>query len=341
MSDTSVLIDELAADEPSPVHVDHSDPRSAQRRITQFLAEYGLVLVGAAIFIVGVVTVPSFAGEGNLVTIMRSASCIGVAALGMTFVVLSGNYADLSIAAQVGIAAVCSIALQPHGMAVALGAALAACLLVGVINGLIVGVTGANAVVVTLGTGTLSLGVLNEATDGAVYAGSVPVFADTMSTRIGPIPLLFVYLLAVAVICYVVLSRSTYGAKIRAIGSNPRAARVAGVRNSSVIITAFVACSACCALSGIMLAGFSNSANPHIASSYVFEALAAIIIGGNALKGGNGGAGRTLLGVLIIAVVANLLVLGGFSYEWKQFVTGIIIVAAVGVSAGLIRIGLK
>lgn len=307
--------------------------------VLRFLANYGLVLIGAVLVIVGIVAVPGFATNGNLATIMRNASCIGVTAIGMSFVVLSGNYADLSVAAQVGIGAVCVIGLQPYGLPIAIGAAVAACLFMGLVNGLIVGYTKANAVVVTLGTGLLGLGVLNQITHGALFAGQEPGFARLMSATFGPVPVLFIFLLVVVAIAFFVLNRTSYGSRIRAVGFNSAAAMIAGVRCGRVVLSAFVVTGLCCAIAGIMLGGFSNSANPTIAHGYVFDALAAIIVGGASLTGGRGGAGKTLVGVLIIAIIGNLLVLQGLSYAWNELITGCIIIVAVGISAFLARSG--
>lgn len=303
----------------------------------RFLANYGLVLIGALLIITGIIAVPGFSSSDNIATIMRNASCIGVAAIGMSFVVLCGHYADLSIAAQIGTAAVCVIALQPYGLLVAIIAALTACLAMGLINGAVIGYTNANAVVVTLGTGLLGLGLLNHTTHGALSAGQNPGFARFMSATLGPVPVLFMFLLAVVVTGYAALNKTSYGARIRAVGFNTAAAKIAGVRSERVVLSAFVVSGLCSAICGIMLGGFSNSASPSIAQTYVFDALAGIVVGGASLTGGRGGAGKTLVGVIIIAVIGNLLVLRGLPYAWNQLITGIIIAVAVGISAGLER----
>jgi ribose transport system permease protein len=316
-------------------------PPRGPRRQLRLASDYGIVGLALAIFLVAAVAVPGFGSLENLETLMRDASFVGIVALGMTFVVISGNYVDLSVAAQVGIAAICVIALQPQGLLLGLACGVVACLAVGVVNGIAVGYLRANAVVVTLGVGTIALAVLNEATQGALYAGQVAWYADAMGASLGPLPISFLVFLLVAGIAYLLLDRMGYGRRLRAVGANAAAAEIAGVARSRVVLGGFLISAACCAISGFLVAGFANSANPGIASDYTFEALAAVIVGGNSLTGGRGGAERTVIGVMLIAIIANLLVVGGLSFEWQQFVKGIVIVAAVAFDAAMRRAGAR
>jgi ribose transport system permease protein len=313
----------------------------SQRRLLLLGSEYGMVVVGIAIVIVGIIAVPGFATSANVTTIARTAAYVGIVALGMSFVVISGNYADLSVAAQVGIAAVCAIGLQTHGLVFALLCALGACLTIGAVNGVIVGFLGANAVVVTLGSGTLGLALLDQVTQGAQYNGRSSSFANVTGATVGPLPIAFLAFLALAVVAHVLLNRHTYGRRLRAVGSNAAAARLAGVPCSTVVLLAFVISGIGCAISGILLGGFSNSANPTIAETYVFDALSAIIVGGNRLTGGRGGARQTVTGVLIIAVISNLLVLKGLAFQWDELVTGGVIVGVVAIDAALRRLAAR
>jgi ribose transport system permease protein len=331
----------LAASAEAPTRLPAPARPPSRRRWLLIASEYGMVAIGLLIVLVGIVAAPGFATAENLTTIARSAAYVGIVALGMSFVVISGNYADLSVASQVGIAAVCAIALQSHGLLFALLAAFAGCMTIGLLNGLLVGVVRANAVVVTLGSGTLALAILNEATQGALYSGRSAGFARVTGATAGPVPLAFFAFLALAVVAYLLLNRHTYGRRLRAVGSNAAAARIGGVPCGAVVVGAFVITSVCCAISGILLGGFSNSANPTIAQTFVFDALAAIIVGGNRLTGGRGGALQTVTGVLIIAVISDLLVLKGLSFEWNQLLTGAVIVAAVALDAGLRRLAAR
>lgn len=311
-------------------------PSAARRRshpALRLASDYGILVLTALMLIGGALFVQGFGSGDNLTALMRDASFVGIVALGMTFVVMSGSYVDLSVAAQVGIAAVCAIALQRHGLVLALLAGLGGCLVVGLVNGAIVGYVRANAVVVTLGVGTVALAVLNEITQGALYSGSNDGFADAMGTTIGLVPISFAVFLVVAAAAAVLLDRMGYGRRIRAVGSSRAAAELAGVASGRVVLAAFAITSLCCWLAGTMLSGFVDSANPSLASDYTFEALAGVIVGGTSLTGGRGGAGRTVVGVLLIAVIANLLIVAGLSFEWQQLIKGAVIVAAVAFDA--------
>lgn len=336
----------LAQGGPPIPEVDGSDPgvvRSGGRSRPglRLASEYGILLLTAAIFLAGVIAVPGFGTSDNLQTLMRDASFVGIVAIGMTLVLISGNYVDLSVAAQVGVAAVCTIALQSHGMLFALAAGLVICAAIGLVNGFIVGVIRANAVIVTLGVGTISLALLNEVTEGALYAGENKGFADFIGGSVGPLPLSFVVFILVAVVGYLLLDRMGYGRRLRAVGSNRAMARLAGVPAGRVVLGAFLVTAVCCWISGVLLGGFSNSANPGIASGFTFEALAAVVVGGTSLTGGRGGARQTVIGVLLIAVIANLLIVAGLSFEWQQLIKGVVIVSAVAFDAVARRLGAR
>ncbi len=312
------------------------------RRSLAEVTDKGIFAITILLVAVAVVSVQGFATLPNVVTVLHSTAAIGVVAVGMTFVVISANYIDLSVVGQVATAGVAVMALSQFGPAVGILAGLGLCLVFGFVNGLAIGVLRANAVVVTLGTNGIGIGLLLLVTKGHIYYGSATAAVATFgAAAIGPIPLAAIVLLVVVIIAQFVLTKTTFGFSVRSIGSNREAARLAGVHNSWIVIGAFLTSSICCAISGFILASFSNTAVATMSSGYDFSSLAAVIVGGTSLFGGRGSIIRTLVGVIFIAVVGNFLVLVGFSYEWQRFVTGVIIVVAVAVDALSKKVGLR
>lgn len=301
--------------------------------LLQWLAERGVVVFTILLILFAVVFIDGFASFANITDVFYRAAPIGIAALGMTFVVVSGNYLDLSIVAQIATAAVVFIGVSNQfGMLAALGVAVAIAALYGLINGLAVGFFKANAVIVTLSTTFIGLGILRWLSGGSIVFGPEdgPIRAFGQA-KLGPIPLSAILLVVIAIILWFVMSRTSFGFTVRAFGSNKEATRLAGVRTGAVVVGAFFITSLSAMVAGFTLAAFSNTAVSSMAEGYDFQALAAIIIGGTSVFGGKGSVLRTLLGVIFVSVLTNILVLSGIGFGFQQMAIGLLIVFAVSI----------
>jgi ribose transport system permease protein len=300
-------------------------------RVLVWLSTRGVFLFTALLVVVAAVFVDGFASFANLTDVFYRAAPIGIVAVGMTFVVISGNYLDLSVVAQVATAAVILIAVSNAvGLALAVLAALAVALVYGLVNGIAVGYFKANAVIVTLATTYIGLGILRWLSGGSIFFGPEdgPIRALGQVELLG-VPLSAVVLLVMAGLLAFVLDRTNFGFTVRAFGSNKEATRLAGVNTPRVVVGAFLITSVAAAVSGFVLAAFSNTAVSTMADGFDFGALAAIIIGGTSVFGGRGSILRTLLGVIFVSVLTNVLVLSGVGFGWQQMAIGLLIVAAV------------
>ncbi len=301
--------------------------------LLQWLAERGVIVVTILLIIVAALFVDGFASFANITDVFYRAAPIGIAALGMTFVVVSGNYLDLSIVAQIATSAVVLIGVSNHlGMVPAVLIALVIAAIYGFVNGIAVGVFKANAVIVTLSTTFIGLGILRWLSGGSIVFGPEdgPIRAFGQA-KIGPIPLSAILLIVIAVILWFVLSRTSFGFTVRAFGSNKEATRLAGVKTGAVVVGAFFITSLSAMVAGFTLAAFSNTAVSSMSGGYDFQALAAIIIGGTSVFGGKGSVMRTLLGVIFVSVLTNILVLSGISFGYQQVAIGLLIVFAVSI----------
>ena len=254
---------------------------------------------------------------------------------GFTFVVISGNYLDLSVVAQVATAGVILIAVSnTHGIFIAMVAALMAAILFALVNGIAVGVFKANAVIVTLATTFIGLGVLRYFSGGSIFFGPPDGIIKAFGMgKVGPIPYSAIVLLVMTILLSILLNRTNFGFLIRSFGVNESATRLGGSNTALIVFGAFLVTAIAAMVAGFVLAAFSNTAVSNDGVGYDFRALAAIIVGGTSVFGGRGSVFRTLLGVIFVSVLTNILVLSGISFGYQQIALGALIVFAVSLDA--------
>lgn len=301
----------------------------------EWLADRGIFVFTTILVLLAALLVDGFASLDNITDVFNRAAPIGIVAVGMTFVVISANYLDLSVVAQVATAAVVLIGVSNEvNLVVALGLALVIALVYGLVNGIAVGVFKANAVIVTLATTFIGLGLLRWASGGSIYFGPEDSLIRSFgTTEIGPFPLSMIALVVIAFALNFVLHRTTFGFMVKSFGSNPKATRLAGVNTAWVVIGAFILSGLGAMIGGFVLAAFSNTAVSSMSDGFDFEALAAIIVGGTSVFGGRGSVLRTLLGVIFVSVLTNIMVLSGLGFGYQQMAIGALIVLAVSIDA--------
>jgi ribose transport system permease protein len=305
-------------------------------RLLPWLADRGIVLFTVVLVIFAAVFVDGFASLANITDVFNRAAPIGIVAVAMTFVVISANYLDLSVVAMVATSAVTLIAVSnaTGSIALAMLAALGIALVYGLVNGVAVGVFKANAVIVTLSTTFIGLGILRWLSGGSIYFGpndgAIRAFG---LAKLGPFPLSMLVLILITLLLSYLLTRTTFGFLVKSYGSNKEATRLAGVNTAWVVIGAFVISAIGAMLGGFVLAAFSNTAVSTNGTGFDFRALAAIVIGGTSVFGGRGSVLRTLLGVVFVSVLTNLMVLSGLGFGAQQMAIGALIAAAVSLDA--------
>jgi ribose transport system permease protein len=300
-----------------------------------WMSEQGVFVFTALLLIFAGIFIDGFASVDNITDVFNRAAPIGIVAVGMTFVVISANYLDLSVVAQVATSAVLLIAVSnSNNMLLGMALGLLVAIVYGVVNGVAVGVFRANAVIVTLSTTFVGLGLLRWASGGSIYFGDPDgVIATFGKTEIGPFPLAMLVLIVVTLAMHFVLTRTTFGFLVKSFGSNREATRLAGVNTPLVVIGAFTVSALGALLGGWVLAAFSNTAVSSMSDGFDFEALAAIIVGGTSVFGGKGSVLRTLLGVVFVSALTNIMVLSGYGFGYQQMAIGALIVLAVSVDA--------
>ena len=316
-------------------HADDENTGGRGSEILLWLADRGIFVFTAVLLIVAAIFVDGFASLTNITDVFNRAAPIGIVAVGMTFVVITGNYLDLSVVAQVATAAVILIGVSNESsIPLAMGAALVVALIYGFVNGMAVGVFRANAVIVTLATTFIGLGILRWLSGGSIYFGPQDGAIRSFGlAKLGPFPLSMLVLIVVTVILAFVLDRTNFGFLVKSYGSNRDATRLAGVNTAWVVIGAFLLSALGAMIGGWVLGAFSNTAVSAMATGFDFRALAAIIVGGTSVFGGKGSVWRTLLGVVFVSALTNIMVLSGWSFGVQQMIIGALIVAAVSVDA--------
>lgn len=332
--------DPAVAGSQTPAVAGREGPSRTATALT-WAAERGIVVFTAVLVLAAVLFVDGFASAVNIADVFHRAAPIGIVAVGMTFVVISGNYLDLSVVAQVATGAVILIGVSnSYNIPVAILCAVLVAGVYGLVNGVAVGYFKANAVIVTLSTTYIGLGVLRWLSGGSIFFGPAggPI-ATVGDIKVGPVPISAMVLVVVALVLGFVLSRTNVGFVVRSFGANKEATRLSGVNTPLVVLGAFLITSFAAMTAGFVLAAFSNTAVSSMADGYDFGALAAIIIGGTSVFGGKGSVLRTVLGVVFVSVLTNVLVLSGVSFGWQQVAIGSLIVLAVSVDALARKVG--
>src|SRR5262245_25225357 len=309
-------------------------PRRRRRRLPE---ELGVIIaLGLLVGLVGTVK-PAFVDPDNLLNITASSTFVGVLSLGMVFVVAMREI-DLSIGWMFNFSAVVTALAIRNGvnpfLAAAFGIIFGAAL--GLFNGLLAVGLRLPVLIVTLGTLSMYRGLSLVVNDSRAVVPPREVrdgaFFTLLTTDLpGGIPVVSVVFVALAVVLHIVLHMTRFGYRTLAIGSNPEAARLAGVPIGRTKIEVLVMMGAIAGLSGVLFVGFRGAVDPNSGSEFLLPVIAAVIVGGTPLAGGAGTIFGTMIGVLIIAVINSGVLFLGIDAVWSTFVTGLVIVVAVGV----------
>lgn len=312
-----------------------------RRSIPELTRRYGLVLI--LLFFVAFfwLATPAFRSPSNLLTVLENSAVLLVVALAMTLIVASGGI-DLSIGVAVDFgAAFAMVALKSYGAPwpVALLAALAGGALVGAFNAVLVALLGIRPFLATLGTFFIGTSIERIYTDGGgpiAFRRMEQGFRDLATGNWGGIPAEIVIAGAVLIAYFLFLERSIHGERIHAIGLQPRAARVAGIRIGRYVGVVLILAGATAAVGGVILAAGLRQFTPLAGQSYLLDAIAAVFIGASFHPRRRPNIPGTLVGVLFLGVVANGLKHLGLNFNLKDALAGLILVGALAL-AGMRR----
>jgi ribose transport system permease protein len=282
----------------------------------------------AAMIVGFAIASPYFLTALNLGNILTQAALVGLLAVGLTPLIVSGNI-DLSIGSVAGLSACLAIGLQPAGVPVAIAGALGAGALLGLVNGLVVEVGGVNAFIATLASMLGIRGVAFLYVGNASLEGNSRAFADIALVSLGPLPAFALLFLATVVALHWLLRKSLFGRDLYAIGGDRSAAVNAGIAARPRVILCFVLSGFMAALCGVAIAARLDAASPSLGRSYELWAIIAVVLGGASLRGGVGTAAGSFAAVLAIAVLRNGLNLTNVSPFLLPAIVGAALIGAL------------
>ncbi len=294
------------------------------KRSKSFFSLIGLI----GLVIVASIIAPNFRTINNMITILRQASVLLILSSGLTAVLLTGGM-DLSVGATAGlVGCICAQLIKsgvPIPVAFIIGILIGA--LIGFVNGLLVGLL--PSFIATYATNWVLTGLAVMVMNGAVIYDLPKNFTKLGVGYVGPIPVLVIIAAIIVVILYILLQKTTYGRQVYSYGSNAEAARYSGMPVKKIMISTFMICSICAGIAGMIITARLNAADAAMGEAYGLQTVAAVVIGGTSMLGGEGGVGGTVIGALILTIIVNVMNLKGVPSFAQPMVVGIVIIVMV------------
>lgn len=290
----------------------------------------GIFVLLAGTLIIAALTIPAFRDPANLANVIRQAGVLGILAIGQTFVI-TARMIDLSIGMIAGLVVVLSsvllngdagLTLPVVGLMLLVGGAL------GTLNGVLLNILRLHPLILTFGMLSVLQGAIFSFTDKSVGRTSEPLTILANGDIFG-IPWTALLLSVLAIGAHFIFAHTRFGYHLVAAGGNPESARRAGISVERVRLAVFIISGATAALAGLLLAGRLGTGYPLAGNGLELDAIVAVVLGGTLLSGGRGSIWRSLAGVLILAVLSNVLNLLGVSAFVQQFIKGFVVILAI------------
>jgi L-arabinose transport system permease protein len=307
-----------------------SFPASAPGRQRALLIEYSMPLAYAVLVAVLAVTVENFFSVANVVGLMLSVAQIGMVACTMMLCLASRDF-DLSVGSTIAFAGVLgAIVLERSGsVALAVAAGLGSGALIGAGNGVLIAYLRVNALIATLATMLMVRGLAFIASQGQAVGINSDAFIDFGDARVLGLPLPVWVAGACFLVFGILLNHTVFGRNTLAIGGNPEAARLAGVKVEKLRVWIFLLQGLVTGLAGLILASRITSGQPNAAQGFELDVISACVLGGVSLQGGKARIFGVLIGVLIMGTVENVMNLLDVDAFYQYLMRGVILLAAV------------
>lgn len=307
--------------------------RTARPAGAQWIFRYGMVLAFVALTIVTAILDHSFLQPNNLLNLLRQWAPPGLMAVGMTFVIISGGF-DLSVGGTYAAAATLSAWLalsMPIPAAIAVAIVMGSA--IGLLNGAVITRLEVNPFVATLGMGFIVTGLTEVLSNAMPQIVENPDFQIFGGGDIWGIPIPGIVLIITLLVGGVVLGGSVYGRYIYAIGGGDEASRLSGLRTRSVRTLAYVITGALAALAGCVIASQLGEGQGDIGRNVELGVITIVIVGGNAVSGGEGAMWRTATGIGILAILGNSFDHLQVSTFWQEVIEGVIVIGALAIDS--------
>lgn len=313
----------------SNVNMEYKKEMVKTNKYRNLLLEYGTVVAFIIIIVAATILYPRFLLPDNLLNIYSHLAIIGIMSIGMTFVLITGGL-DMSIG---GIYAASAVLVASLADSMPLIFVLLITIIfgftLGLLNGIIVTKFNVPAFIATLGSGSIFTGI------ALLYSNSQPFYVEKTSFQwigsgyISSIPVSVILLFLAYIIAGVILTFTTFGRSLFSIGGNKEASRLSGLRVNGITSSVYGISGMCAAISGIIIASRLGQGQANIGETIVLDVIAAVVIGGTSLYGGQGAIWRTFIGGSILIILSNVFDSMAMSPYWQSIFKGIIIIGAV------------
>ena len=294
------------------------------------LSRYAIPIALGVLVIIFSLTTDAFLTSRNITNIFRQVSIVGICAVGMTFVILTGGI-DLSVGSVIGVAVVTTAKLMLMGLH-----PVAACLfalmigaLVGVINGIFISEVGIVPLITTLALMTGLRGIAYKITSGLPVYGFPESFAFLGQGHIAGIPVPVIIMILVFILGYVLLNKTRFGRYVYGIGGNEEATRLSGINVRLTKYKIYILEGVLAALAGIVLLSRVNSGQPKAGTGYEMDIITAVVLGGVSVSGGSGKITGVIFGVLLMGVLTNGMILMNVDEYTQRIIKGVVLLLAV------------
>ncbi|HBF45722.1 MAG TPA: ABC transporter permease [Psychromonas sp.] len=299
------------------------------KQLLKLAADNSTAMVFIAMLVIAGFLSDNFYSEANITNVLRQSVPLGIVALGMLYVILTGGI-DLSVGSIMALVSVVVAMLIPSvGLWPAIIAGIAVSAIVGVFAGTLVAYFRIAPFIATLAMMTITRGLAMIVSKGQPVFVDDIAFVDFGTGYFLGLPLPVYVFIAVSVLVYFVNKRTVFGRLVISVGSNETATRFAGIRVERFKLAVYVISGVTCGIAGVIAATRTGVGSPVLALGFELDAIAAVVVGGASLAGGKGTVVNTIIGVLILSVISNLMNLMNISGYHQQVVKGAIIIFAV------------
>jgi ribose transport system permease protein len=294
--------------------------------IAQFAIYFALLTLIAVFSIIA----KGFLSFNNLMNILRQVAVNGIAATGMTFVILTGGI-DISVGSVIGLSGIGAATLMVNGVG-----AVPACLLmalagliVGLINGFFSYVINIPPMITTLSTMSIARGL------AFIISGGLPVSRFPRSFTVlgqgywGPVPIPVILMIVCFIIGWLILEKTTFGRYVYGVGSNREAARLSGINVGRVMLLVYGICGVLASFAGVVLLSRVNSGQPNAAETYEMDIITAVVMGGVSTTGGEGRIANVVVGLVFMGVLVNGMMMLNIPNYYQRVVKGIVLLLAI------------
>ena len=288
-----------------------------------------MFMVLLLIFVVmSIIKSDTFFTVENIFNITKQISIITIIAVGQTFVMMTGGI-DLSVGYSLSLSGIMMAKFMSMGVnpALAILIGIMTSVIIGFLNGFFHTTLKLPPFIVTLGLANIARGFTYIVTKGFPISTDSQFVLDLGNGYVGPIPIMTIVMIAVVVIATYMLRKNTFGLRVLSIGGNETAALLSGINVKRYKIIVYTIAGALCGIAGIIMAGRLNGGNPNAGLGTDMDTIAASIVGGTSLSGGEGTVIGTLFGALLLGVIKNSLVLLNVNMYWQTVVVGAVIIA--------------